>query len=1376
MITQIEIAVQSTYGTNTGSGPIATALNWECATRLNKVGAFSFEMPLADSKRSLLVAKRYVRCYGIVNDTWAELGKPGIIEQIVRSIDGEGVPTGMIRVEGTNLFGELADILIHELDIIDTDTRIPDRMEYWDGTLGSFIPHGSGDHMEYCYDDNGETGCQVPSDDEDYLYVGDADPFDIVTLTMGVAYNTEGGTISVAYYNGSDWTSGTVLSDGTRIITGERGTWSQDGAIRWERQKDWAKNTVNGQNYYWLRFSFSEDLSANVTIFETTITQEIPTATALADWLGYTDVDTQTPINTLGWTFDADFYTATQSTVFLKLREVSAFKALTMIAEQAGENFRLGDGREIQWLQDDKTASGIVATNAIDATAGATATTNCWITSLRQSSDSYELVGRIYPKGGGRGSTRVDLSECTQSAAEGYTLSTANNYLQKDSVESDYGRPIERTKYWPDLVSPNAMGAIDVNISNALYDVTYQYLQRHCAPQTAYDIEIVKLDSAVPVGTTLQVAYWQTVDGSAIMDVGVDGTAVHLWVLESTQRVDNNGLRSVAMKIATTDAWPMSASAKMQEVVHQVLAMQSTDGPINAEQLTIATFQQFFEGATAHSQLTGVTEDQHHNAFAQLTGDSGTAVPEETNDGIAIASGTGLGTVGATNTITVNFDWSASTPGTIQCDASAAAGSSGYAARLDHQHAIVCAAPVAVDLAANAEGSATSFARSDHKHDFSEAITPTWTAKHIFRSMTTPQVEIGYDAAAYLSITQADGGSVTLATVSDGAGSMTLAPQGDVLFDPAGNDLLPVTGYDINFGSEQKKYLTGHFAELWVATLVAQETIATIGGRILVGPTTILTADLASAAISMWVKHNELAKDDTAYCESSGKVEFVRISPLTIGGVDVVNDWFLRNGDWRTYFTAGTKFTVAGSTGNNGEWTVESSSYSAPNTTIYVVEDITDATVDGHFLYWGEQGVGPYRYVIGRNIDGSGANDWYAGDAVFNTGNTGDGFIDLYSVHGIKAPTEYGPTIVINKRGSAAYNDWAPHAALGNLNGIAGIAATTWGLFVGDYADGDYLLYQAGGDPDFLIKAGGGAVSIDDDGITLAPSDAYALPAAITWKTSGTINVQIGAYKGSSTDVIIVGAGSGGAVAGDSATSIYISEGTASSYINFYLNINKAGRRYGFYNANIYIQEAVGIGVTPAAAGLSTGDVAIYGGLNVGTATGAGTGSGYFSNIVYAPHQLVTNYFHAPNSRWYQAGMTFDGNNVAVIAQGGHGILFGECWIDATRPTPAIDTVWMTIANGGNVTMEGTLTVNGNQTGATDHVFDEYDDIALLRKWRRGEALPFAVGDVLNRDRLLRDTIIQEHGHRLTADAERETIRAEIAGLQGRLDQMERRE
>jgi hypothetical protein len=57
-------------------------------------------------------------------------------------------------------------------------------------------------------------------------------------------------------------------------------------------------------------------------------------------------------------------------------------------------------------------------------------------------------------------------------------------------------------------------------------------------------------------------------------------------------------------------------------------------------------------------------------------------------------------------------------------------------------------------------------------------------------------------------------------------------------------------------GTLSKKYLTLHAAELWVETLVAQNTMATIGGRVLVAPTNILATDLLAATTTITVKYN----------------------------------------------------------------------------------------------------------------------------------------------------------------------------------------------------------------------------------------------------------------------------------------------------------------------------------------------------------------------------------------------------------------------------------------------------------------------------------------------------------------------------------------
>ena len=234
------------------------------------------------------------------------------------------------------------------------------------------------------------------------------------------------------------------------------------------------------------------------------------------------------------------------------------------------------------------------------------------------------------------------------------------------------------------------------------------------------------------------------------------------------------------------------------------------------------------------------------------------------------------------------------------------------------------------------------------------------------------------DASGCLSLVK-----LSTPLIDTASGNLTLQPVGDLVLDPVGNDVLPATGYDINLGMLTKKYLTLHAAELWVETLVAQNTIATIGGRVLIGPTTTLTRDLSNVATTIYVKHNQMASGDRTYMEADGKVEFFAIT-------------------------------------------------SGPTT-----------ESDG------------YSYSVTRNLDGTGANLWYAGDAMFNTGTTGDGWIDLYSISSMRpGGAQYGPTIVGNVRASATFNDWGEAWAIGNLNGLYGYGADTYGVGLGQYASG----------------------------------------------------------------------------------------------------------------------------------------------------------------------------------------------------------------------------------------------------------------------------------------------------------------------------------
>lgn len=207
----------------------------------------------------------------------------------------------------------------------------------------------------------------------------------------------------------------------------------------------------------------------------------------------------------------------------------------------------------------------------------------------------------------------------------------------------------------------------------------------------------------------------------------------------------------------------------------------------------------------------------------------------------------------------------------------------------------------------------------------------------------------------------------------------------------------PAANYSGALGQDSRKWAELWSAELKVETLVAQDTIATIGGRILVGKTSVLTAELPYTSGYLYIKHNAPAVDDVLYLEGGGQVEFVSIA---------------------TYVGACPASCPAGVTG--------------------------------------------YAYTINRNLDGTGANDWQAGDAIFNTRQTGAGFIDLYSDRGVKASTEVGPTIVGNVRSSLTYNNWSPRWAIGNLRGLYGYGTSTdvYGFAAGSPA-GTYVTADA---------------------------------------------------------------------------------------------------------------------------------------------------------------------------------------------------------------------------------------------------------------------------------------------------------------------------
>lgn len=189
-----------------------------------------------------------------------------------------------------------------------------------------------------------------------------------------------------------------------------------------------------------------------------------------------------------------------------------------------------------------------------------------------------------------------------------------------------------------------------------------------------------------------------------------------------------------------------------------------------------------------HGDLGGVSADQHHNQVHAITG------ADHTVSGAAwqIVGLTGTDTLGLLTPLASTLS---TAEGVLKSDASG-----GLALR---QLGIGTASP----------------ARKVHILDDTGA-----------------QMRLAYDASNYMDF------------LVDGGGSWRIAPTGDIIVDPTGDDMRPLRNYAIRLGLDTSKYLSLHVAELIADTFVAEDVRSTIGGKIFVAPTTQLTRDLAGSA------------------------------------------------------------------------------------------------------------------------------------------------------------------------------------------------------------------------------------------------------------------------------------------------------------------------------------------------------------------------------------------------------------------------------------------------------------------------------------------------------------------------------------------------
>ena len=290
-----------------------------------------------------------------------------------------------------------------------------------------------------------------------------------------------------------------------------------------------------------------------------------------------------------GISFDEDPVTDTD--IYAKFRHESALAALIAVAQSAGEHFRLGTGKVVEWVKGEWDESGIHAVyGALNPVAVEERTEIAQIATIEKITDSRDIVNRVFLYGAGEGHSRLDLSAVSKwpdgTNVTGVGPYTWDGYaLVKDATNSTYDYSsnfledtISKAEYSPNEmaltfknISPISNTTADVtNAANQLLRSGFQWLKTRSNPQEFYQLSLRGVQGAVKVGQTLQVTARRYVDGQEAIDI--DET---LNVLEATTEVAIDGLRTVGLMVSTTDRQPSDDASVLVDSMAEAVVSQA---------------------------------------------------------------------------------------------------------------------------------------------------------------------------------------------------------------------------------------------------------------------------------------------------------------------------------------------------------------------------------------------------------------------------------------------------------------------------------------------------------------------------------------------------------------------------------------------------------------------------------------------------------------------------------------------------------------------------------------------------------------------------------------------------------------------------------
>lgn len=207
--------------------------------------------------------------------------------------------------------------------------------------------------------------------------------------------------------------------------------------------------------------------------------------------------------------------------------------------------------------------------------------------------------------------------------------------------------------------------------------------------------------------------------------------------------------------------------------------------------------------------------------------------------------------------------------------------------------------------------------------------------------------------------------------------------SGSLTLSPAGTAVLPTGSILKDLGDYSRKWRSLFAAELYVENLVAQDVLATIGGRIMVAPTTKTISDTNSSQTTIEVEHNNITGAYIYMATAPGGMAQVEVMRVTAGPTTITGGYrytVTRNidGSGANGWVAGSAVANIGAAAGQGwiDLTSTNTVYNhlGPTMTIYSRTGMgawTDArpTVSvGNLRSWVDYGSDEFGFALGQDL------------------------------------------------------------------------------------------------------------------------------------------------------------------------------------------------------------------------------------------------------------------------------------------------------------------------------------------------------------------------------------------------------------------------